>query len=287
MTRPKAVHVIQVPYDLGREGTGLGLGPQRLLDAGAISQIEARDRPVRTTSVHRQEKFHDEVGAAFAVARALAQLVHDTAANGEFPLVLAGDCSASLGVRAGLGGDAGIVWFDAHGDFNTPETTVTGYFAGMALAAVAGCCWQSLCRLLPGFRPVPEENIVLAGVRAIDPLEELALENSKICTVSAGEIKRPGSKALEAALLRLGDRVKTTYVHLDMDVLDPQVARANEYAEPGGLTVREIEAALGEVTSRLSVGAAVLTAYDPRCDSDGAGLQAGLRLLRVIAGPGS
>ena len=95
--------------------------------------------------------------------------MRETVEEGRFPLVLAVNCFTSLGTVAGLGRDVGVVWFDAHGDFNTPDTTTSGFLDGMGLAMLLGDGWRELRQTVEGLRPVPAEHALLVGARDIDP----------------------------------------------------------------------------------------------------------------------
>jgi arginase len=104
----------------------------------------------------------------------VAERVSEATASGSFPLVLSGNCNATVGVIAGLAGasakeegaeEVGLIWFDGHADFNTPETTTSGFLDGMGLAIAVGHCWAQMVRAVPGFRPVREKNVVLIGSR--------------------------------------------------------------------------------------------------------------------------
>jgi len=270
------IHLLDVPYSLGREATGTGLGPARLLDAGLLALLRDHGHDVRPIQVRRAGEFRHEVGGAFDVSRTLADRVREAQRGGIFPLALAGDCSACLGMLAGLGSArTGIVWFDSHGDFNTPETTVTGFLGGMPLAAAVGRCWTALCAGIPGFEPVRESRVVLYDARALDPKEDGMLRASAVRLVD-------DSMALNRALDGLATDVDGVYVHVDLDVLDPRQVRANVYAEPGGLSVEQVIAAIGLVGQRVPIRAAALTAYDPGYDEDGRGAAAGLRIVSAL-----
>ncbi|HET8679804.1 MAG TPA: arginase family protein [bacterium] len=228
--------------------------------------------------------FHHEIGAAFAVNALLARSVRDAVAGEGFPLVLAGDCSAALGALGGVGTEpCGVVWFDAHGDFNTPETTITGYFGGMPLAIVVGRGWTSLAATIPGFAPVPESRVVLAGVRALDPLEAELLAQSRVTVIGADALRRDGALvALRPGLAAL-DGVERVHIHVDMDVLDPTEVRANRYDEPGGLTLEVLREALRTAAAQHEICSVTLSAYDPTYDSAGRGAEAGASLLVALA----
>ena len=201
--------------------------------------------------------------------------------EGRMPLVLSGNCNtAAVGSLAGIGPeDLGIVWFDAHGEFNTPETTTTGFIDGMGLAMAVGHCWKEMARGVPGFRPIPEENVVMAWVRAVDVAEQERFDASGVTVVGPND----GRQALADALDDLGSRVERVYVHLDLDVLDAEkVGMANEYGIPGGMDTAQLEEALDMVRERFTIAAAGIASYDPSFDADGHVLQAATAGARIL-----
>jgi len=270
-----ATVLVEVPYFLGRRGEGLATG------VPVLAETLAAELGARRVSVDVAEKSWNEVGASMDVVRALARTVGDVVAAGDFPLVLAGVCSSSLGVAAGLDSPPhlGVIWFDAHGDFNTPETTPTGFFDGMPLAMLTGSGWEGLRSSVPGLRPLDEANVVLVGARDLDPAEEERLERSAVCRVDAGE-------PLEPALDLLAERVREAYVHVDLDVLDPSEGQANRYPAPGGLTAADVAAGVAEVARRFTIRAAALTAYEPAYDTDATIPAAAALIARQIVGAG-
>lgn len=278
------IALILVPYTLGQPRVGLGLGPERLLDAGAVAALEADGHRPRVDPVELTGEPSNEIEASFVLARLVADRVRDAVARGTFPLVLAGNCNTALGTLAGLApAPVGIVWCDAHADFETPETTPSGLFDGMVLAAATGACWQTLATGLPGFRPVPEERVLLVGARAIDGGELDRLRASRLALVTPEQIREDAVAVLAATFdssSLVGDGV---YLHLDLDVLDPNEGKANRWAEPGGPTLSELEGLIAAVGERAPIRAAALTAYDPTLDVDGRMATAGVRLLTSIA----
>ena len=131
-----AVRLIQVPYYLGREHADLSRGPSKLAAAIGGETIVV-DPP-------RPDVLPNEIAESFEVIRSVALVVRETVEEGRFPLVLAVNCFTSLGTVAGLGRDVGVIWFDAHGDFHTPDTTTSGFFDGMGLAMLLGDGWREL-----------------------------------------------------------------------------------------------------------------------------------------------
>lgn len=243
--------LIQVPYHLGREHVVLGAGPAPLAEAIGGDAIV----------VERSQPFDNEISASFDVIRSLAAAVRETVQAGGFPLVLAGNCSSALGTLAGLDREVGVVWFDAHADFHTPDSSPTGFLDGMALALVVGEGWAELRASVTGARAVPDEHVLLAGVREIDPAEEPRL--------AACAVARADADTLDDALDELAERVDAVYVHVDLDVLDPSEARASGWSVEGGFSAAEVGRAVDSITARFEIAAAALTAYDPAVDPEG------------------
>jgi arginase len=237
--------LIQVPYHLGRKGVVLGAGPEPLAQAIGGESIV----------VERSEQLTNEISATFDVIRATRGAMRETLEAGGFPLVLAGNCHCALE------SEIGIVWFDAHADFHTPDSTTTGFFDGMPLALITGEGWTELRGTIEGLRPVPEDRIVLVGARDLEPTEAARL--------AASAIARPHIDSLEAALDDLRTRTDAVYLHIDLDVLDPSEGKANGWAVEGGLTADELESAVEAVRARFDVAAATFSAYDPTVDPDG------------------
>jgi arginase len=210
--------------------------------------------------------------------------------RGGFPLVLAGNCGSALGTVSGVRAatpndtsDIGVIWLDAHADFNTPETTTSGFLDGMALSALTGRCWRTLASSIPGFRPVADADVVLVGARDIDDAESRELAASRVTRVAASRLESDGaSAALEPALSELARHVSRVYLHIDLDVHDPTEAQANQYAVPGGLSAATVRDLVRVVASRFTIVAAALTAYDPTFDSRM--LNVGQRLMEEITG---
>ncbi len=278
------LRVITVPYDSGRRDERMGAGPARLLAAGVLREVLADGHRVESeTVVLPDDAFPTEVASAFALGRALAARVALAVAEGALPVVLAGNCVSSLGTLAGLGeAPVGVLWFDAHGDFNTPETTVGGFVDGMALSIATGQCWRPLAMTVPGFRPVDERRVTLVGTRDLDAAEAERLERSAVTVVPTAAL----AARLPPRLAALGaEGASGVYLHVDLDVLDPSEGRANGYAVPGGLTVAELAGALAAAAAALPVRAIAFTAYDPSVDPAGRVVAAAARCLAAAVGP--
>jgi len=278
------VRIVQVPYDSALRSVRMGRGPEHLVAHGVVEEIRALGREVDVEYVEAPDGFHAEVATSFALYARLAERVQAALDGGRFPLVLAGNCGSALGVLGALGPmRTGVVWFDAHGDFNTPETTGSGFLDGMALAIATGHCWRPMRRALWGARwddsVVPEAHVAHVGGRDFDAAELERLDGSAITLVRADAVRAVGVReALGRVLDRLVPHVDAAYVHVDLDALDPGEAPANEFLPPAGLSVSDTTEAVALVASRLPVRAAALTAYDPAYDPDGRTLRAAIAL---------
>lgn len=273
--------LICVPWDTARRGERMGAGPPHFTRNGAMDRLRAVAGSVRETVVGVQPDFPAEIATAFDVARATAFAVRAARGHGGFPLVLAGNCITSVGVLASLPPGTGVVWLDAHGDVNTPETTRSGFLDGMSLATVMGRCWQGMAAAVHDFAPVPEEHVLHVGARDLDPAEAEYLERSRLAVLPPDAAR--DEDELAAAVDQLAARVQQVYLHVDLDVHDPSEGVANPFPAPGGLTADEVRNVVRAVAGRLPIAAAAITAYDPTCDADGRMLEVGLKLMELIA----
>lgn len=280
------VQLIESPNDSGHIGARMGLGPGRLLAAGAAGRLVAEGHQVETIRVEPRDPFPTETAVAFEAARALSRQVRMAIRQRRFPIVLAGNCMAAVGAVSGIPrGRVGLVWFDAHADFHTPDTTRSGFLDGMALAAAAGHCWTSLTSSIPGFHPVRPGDILLLGARDVEEAEAARLTEQAILHRDAPGI-RVDPAAIAAAAAALGDRTDRVHLHVDLDVLDPDaVAPANRYAVAGGLTLPELLALVRTLRGACRIAAVTLSGYDPAFDPAGRMCAAALDLLSTLTEP--
>jgi arginase len=276
------IQLLAVPYDSGNRGARMGAGPERLLDLGLQRSLTEQGHRVRSKVLELPYgAWHAEIQTSFEMMRMLATAVREARESHRLPIVLAGNCNTAVGTLAGLGADStGVAWFDAHGDFNTPETTRSGFLDGTAVAIITGRCWTQLADTVPWFKPIADERICLVGTRDLDSLEGALLDESTVEIVEPRHLR----SALPLALKGIRKHVKAIYVHLDLDVLDSAVAAANSYALTGGLTLEDVEHALSLIGRQFRITGVALSAYDPAADTNDVAAKAAIRLISTAAG---
>jgi len=185
-----------------------------------------------------------------------------------FPVVPSGNCNAAIGTVSGLGTEnTGIVWFDGHGEATTPETTRSGFLDGMPISILLGRAWQTLAKTVPGFSPIPGKRILLFGVRDLEAVEITLLEDAGVQQMATVE-------ELSKVMPTLAKSVEKVYVHVDLDVLDPSVARSNQWTQPNGISLETLIQAIRGVKNHAKIAALGVASYDPEVDRDGRALAA-------------
>ena len=275
------IQLLAVPYDSGHRGLRMGAGPEALLRAGLVDALREDGHTVHVRIAELdQHNWHAEIQSGFELMRMLSTAVREARAASKFPMVLAGNCNTAVGTVAGLGSSTtGVAWFDAHADFNTPETTTSGFLDGTAVAILTGRCWTQLAATVPGFAAISDDRVALIGTRDIDSLESALLDDSEVTVIAPRRLKEDLPKALRS----LGEHVDDLYLHLDLDALDAGVASANKFAVRGGLTLEDMDFALSNLAKAFRISGAALTAYDPEADSDGRAAHAAIHLIRTAA----
>ncbi|MCC6617227.1 MAG: arginase family protein [Anaerolineae bacterium] len=275
------VYTILSPYDSGYFARRMGAGPIHIQASGLETALAADGHTLVSETLTPSAAFPAEIALAFELQRLGAEATRRALADDAFPLLLAGNCNASIGPVTGAGAD-GIVWFDAHGDFNTPETTEMGFFDGMGLAALTGRCWRTMTAQIDGFQPLAEANVVHVGGRDFDAQEAGLLHDSALTLIPPSEVRQSGiARGLDA----LDRRVSRLHIHVDLDVLDPAtVGQVNLFAAPDGLGVQHVIDAISDAHQHFEVVSASVSAYDPSHDTDGAVLRAAMAVIRALAG---
>ena len=295
MKRP--VSIIGAPLDLGQERRGVDMGPSAIRYAGlderltriwlAVSDLGnvVTPEPEALALVDERARYLPEILAACAD---LAALVEEVVREGARPLVLGGDHSIAIGTLAGLaaaaGRPGGVIWIDAHGDLNTPESSPSGNVHGMSLAAALGQApeWFAHERLtLPAVDP---SRVVLMGIRSLDPPERAFLHESGLRVFTMSDIDRIG---IERSMREALDRVAGpgfVHVSLDLDALDPEVAPGVGTPVPGGLTYREAHLACELLAESGIVGSLEVVESNPILDRENATALTAVELIASALG---
>ncbi|MCH7677275.1 arginase family protein [candidate division KSB1 bacterium] len=279
-----SIRIIQVPYDSGIRDQRMGRGPSHFIANGLVDRLQEIDESVTDIIAESKGSFPTEVGTTFELQREISNQVKLALAHDQFPLILSGNCSSTVGALAGFESrNLALIWFDAHGDFNTPETTTSGFLDGMALSIIVGHCWKSLAQAIPGFRPLAENRVAMVGSRDLDAAEELRLKDSQIKLARYEQIQDSGTvETLNPILDKLSGSVEGVYLHIDMDVLNPDFAPVNSYQPPEGLSPEQMQEIIESIAAKFPISGASVTAYDPEMDPENKGLAAGLDLISLI-----
>jgi arginase len=253
----KALTLVGVPMDLGADRRGVDMGPSALRYAGLAERLDGlgfAPLDAGDVSVPRPERRDPDavdptakyLAAIRTACRNLTERVAAAREADRLPLVLGGDHSIAIGTAAAVAEEpTGVVWFDAHADFNTPETTPSGNVHGMGLAALLGegrfgdgASWARA----PGIEP---ENVAIVGVRDLDSGERTRLRASDVTVYTMTDIDRRGISTVvgEAIEIATADTDRL-YASLDMDVLDPSEAPGVGTPVRGGISYREAHAAM-------------------------------------------
>ena len=253
---------ITVPYYSGSYRKGAGLGPDHVLSPSFIDELKKKGHRCSVQEIsYPEEWLLPEVQSSFRLNSMLSEFISSKSRGDQFPIIVSGNCSSSIGTLAGLHAESmGVVWFDAHGDYNNPEISESGYFDGMALSIIAGRCWNTIANRIPHYSPVEDERIILLGARDIDPLESAALQKSSIRVLSTDQLRK---KEYE-----IDNLPRKIMIHFDADVLDKSVGNANRFASENGLFPEEIDKALTFLVDHAEVLSFSIAAYDPSGDSD-------------------
>lgn len=212
-----------------------------------LGETGARVDGVANVSIQMRPQA-DPIATLALINAQLAQAVAEPLQNGIGPVLVGGNCSHTVGMIAGIQAAfgpttrLGLLWLDAHGDFNTPRTSLTGMLGGMPVAVAAGLCWPEWREGAGLQAPLPTNRIVMVDVRNLDEAEEALIRATDV------EIARFGAdfeiSAIAAAIDRLAAECDQIYVHVDADILDASLQPNHPTVEPNGPLLEPVEAVL-------------------------------------------
>lgn len=252
---------IGVPYYLGEKRHDR-TEVQALRAAGVADELDADWLDIQPDF----QAFDDPV---VAVNRALADTIK--AFPDKVPVVFANDCTSCLGMVKGLARRApAVLWYDSHGDFNTPETTPSGFLGGMPLAALVGRGNQHLMRGID-LEPIAESDVIVSDVRNLDPEEEIMLRESQVTIYETLD-------ALNQATLPQ----KPLYIHFDTDVVDCEDMPAMSYPEPDGPSLEESIDSLRQILAKSETVGILFSLWNATLEDGDRALAATLSLIRAL-----
>jgi len=299
--QPRTVHIIGVPLDLGQRRRGVDMGPSALRIAGIDAQVAALghtvvdkgDLPVPIPETcdpgESRRKYVREIAAVCAALHttSLASLT-----QGAFPLVLGGDHSLGAGSvaatadwAAARGESIGLVWVDAHGDMNTPESSLSGNVHGMPLAALLGPEPSELARLGSRRPSVSPDRTVLVGIRHLDDLEKRIVRASGVHVFTMKDIDRLGMAAVAQQAIAIASRgTAGIHVSFDMDACDPSIAPGVGTAVKGGIDYREAHLLMEMLADSGLVAALDIVEINPILDARNSTAELGTELALSVLG---
>jgi arginase len=297
MATPKRkVTIIGVLMDLGADRRGVDMGPSAIRVADLNERLaklgyevnDAGNIGVRNAEMMQigdsKAKYLPEITAA---CQRVAELVEAALQAESIPIILGGDHSVAIGSVSGLASfyrkhdqRAGVIWFDAHGDMNTPEISPSGNIHGMPFAAILGRGARELTHI-GGFAPkVHPEDCVLIGARSIDPDEAIAIKASGIRVVTMRELDERGMSAvMDEAMWLASRRTAGFHVTMDMDFVDPDYAPGVGTPVPGGPTYRESHLAMEKIADSGKMLSFELTEVNPVLDISNRTAELGVQLI--------
>jgi arginase len=298
---PERIRIIGVPMDLGQSRRGVDMGPSALRVAGLQARLKQLGRQVEdigNVAVKQPEEQHygdksaKYLGEIAETCKGLAEMVCKTLDEDMVPLVLGGDHSIALGTAAGAAAHfhkqskrIGMIWLDAHGDMNTPESSPSGNVHGMPLAAIMGYGPPELTEM-GGIKPMVEpRNVVLVGIRDLDSKERRLVRDSGVHIYTMRDIDERGMREVMSEALKFaGDDTAGVAVSLDMDFVDPSDAPGVGTPVRGGVTYREAHLALEMIADSKSMVSFELVEINPVIDLHNTTATLGVEL--VLSGLG-
>ncbi|MDA4131150.1 MAG: arginase [Thaumarchaeota archaeon] len=298
------IEIIGVPLDLGADRRGVDMGPSAIRYAGLSEKLRAlghkvEDKENIATPIAEAIKIEQSKAKYLSQVREvclrLSKAVSSTLQSGRMPIVLGGDHSIAIGTLAGVyygikastqGGEFGVIWLDAHGDFNTPDITPSGNIHGMSLALSSGQGGKWLPSPPWPKRAVNPERIVIVGARQLDPEERKNLKKMGVHVFSMADIDRSGMKAVmtEAIILASREGKDQLHVSLDMDVVDPQDAPGVGTPVRGGVTYREAHLAMEMISEAKRMRSLEVVEVNPILDQQNATAELAVELVLSAMG---
>ena len=290
----QAIRIIGVPMDLGQSRRGVDMGPSALRYAGLATRLRKLGHQVEdigNLEVRVRDTLPEAGGLAFLPSVVYTCMLayeqgRKAIAENSIPLFIGGDHSIAVGTVGGVTHDSpsGLLWIDAHGDFNTPESSPSGNIHGMPLAALMGRGASALVNLGRAGAKLKPADVVLFGVRDLDDQEKILLRESGITIYTMRDIDERGiTVVLHEAMERL-HHLPRLHVSLDMDCLDPWDAPGVGTPIPGGVTYREAHLIMELLADKGKVGSIDIVEINPILDQKNQTANIAAELLASLLG---
>lgn len=305
MTQPALpdIRIVGIPMDLGQERRGVDMGPSAMRYAGLMERLQSlgyraqdmgnigvpdRDQP----QVQAHEWTETSCGGmrhlpeVVEACRRIYEVARECAETPEIPIFLGGDHSMAIGTVGGTAtaGPLGLIWIDAHGDFNTPETSPSGSIHGMPVAALVGRGCADLVNLGHAGAKVRPEDVVMIGVRDLDPGERAALVGSGIHVYTMRDIDELGMGAVGRRSLEHLRHLPRLHISLDMDSIDPVVTPGVGTPVPGGMSFREAHLLMEIIAESGKVDAVDVVEINPILDHRNSTAEMAVALVASLLG---
>lgn len=259
----ESITIIFSPYHVGLRDHRVGNGPNRIRDLGLKDKLEALGVTVHFEEILPVDDFEGEIGRSFEVLRRISVAVSRAKRAKSFPLVLSGNCMATVAVACGLSiKDPGFVYFDAHDDMDTPSTNTNGYFDAVGLSMLAGKSWHAMTRSIPGFSPLDYRKFLYCGLRDVDESQKQTVLTAGADVIWGNAMEKLDfSQQLEQRLQKRD--YSPALVHLDLDVLDESVGKVNGYESAGGIYEEDAIRCMSIVAQRARPASLTVCSFDP------------------------
>lgn len=288
--------MLHVPFDLGAGRRGANEAPMIIFQTGLERSLRQLNIPFRnfepiqvSTQAHNvPDTKMKYLGEVVDVNRALAVQVSQVVEEGLFPLVLGGDHSIAIGTIAGLSehySNLGVIWFDAHSDLNTEETTPSGNIHGMSLAASLGIGHELLTGIREAKPKIKPENVVIIGARSLDQGEKELIRSLGITCYTMHDVDRKGmGKIIEETIHKLKDTTDGVHLSFDVDSLDPLEAPGTGTPVKGGVSYREAHFALELLHESDMITSAEFVEVNPSLDNNHRTVRLAVELIGSLLG---
>jgi arginase len=292
------ISIIGMPMDLGQSRRGVDMGPSAIRYAGVVERLEKLGYKIHDKGdieIGRPGKDEEVSDGNLKFLKAvtnantkLASAVNEIVESGSFPLVFGGDHSIAIGTLAGISKhyeSLGVIWYDAHGDLNTSETSPSGNIHGMPLAVSIGIGHPALTNIADYCPKVKPENIVIIGARSLDEGERLLIRDKGIKVYTMHEIDRLGmTKVMEEAVQYLKGKTDGVHLSLDLDGLDPSDAPGVGTPVLGGISYRESHLAMEILEESKIITSAEFVEINPILDEKNKTAEVAVALMGSLFG---